>query len=145
MFCYVFPFELRESAWAVGSCSISQSAGGINQIVLFKTLRQSGPNTLYISEVSNEMAATANRRLGLRTRPSDCRRGGRLKIMNRACRPEISIKNGSRLGVGSARAPYNSSERLRPYVIFAVEAQYCKGHRTTSSSRLFSPLSRLLL
>ena len=26
MFCYVFPFELRESAWAEGSCSITVSA-----------------------------------------------------------------------------------------------------------------------
>ena len=47
MFCFVFPLELRESAWAVGSCSISHSAGGIKQIVLFKTLQQSGPNALY--------------------------------------------------------------------------------------------------
>ena len=30
-FCYVFPCELRGPAWAVGSYSISQSAGGSSQ------------------------------------------------------------------------------------------------------------------
>ena len=30
-FCYVFPCELRGPAWAVGSCRISQSAGGTSQ------------------------------------------------------------------------------------------------------------------
>ena len=101
----------------------------------------------YISEVSNERAATANRRArgwgSVAPHPNDCRRGGRLKFMNRACRPEITIKNGSRLDRRGLRAPCNSSERLRPCVIFAVEAQYCKGHRTTSSSRLFSRPSHL--
>ena len=54
MFCYVFPFELQESAGAVGSCSISQSARGIYQIALFKTLRQSGTNALYITYQGQE-------------------------------------------------------------------------------------------
>ena len=47
-FCYVFPCELREPAWAVGSYSISQSAGGTSQIIIFKTLRQIGRPALYI-------------------------------------------------------------------------------------------------
>ena len=33
---------LRGPAWAVGSCSISQSAGRIYQNITFKTLRQTG-------------------------------------------------------------------------------------------------------
>ena len=41
-FCYVFPCELRGPAWAVGSYSISQSAGGNSQNIIFKTLRQIG-------------------------------------------------------------------------------------------------------
>ena len=41
-FCYVFPCELRGPAWAVGSYSISQSAGGTSQNIIFKTLRQIG-------------------------------------------------------------------------------------------------------
>ena len=41
-FCYVFPCELRWPAWAVGSCSISQSAGGTSQNITFKTLQQKG-------------------------------------------------------------------------------------------------------
>ena len=40
MFCYVFLDELRWLAWAVGSCSVSQSAGGIYHYIIFKTLRQ---------------------------------------------------------------------------------------------------------
>ena len=41
-FCYVFPCELRGPAWAVGSYSVSQSAGGTSQNIIFKTLRQIG-------------------------------------------------------------------------------------------------------
>ena len=41
-FCYVFPCELRRPDWAVGSYSISQSAGGTSQNIIFKTLRQIG-------------------------------------------------------------------------------------------------------
>ena len=40
--CYVFPCELRGPAWAVGNYSISQSAGGTSQNIIFKTLRQIG-------------------------------------------------------------------------------------------------------
>ena len=46
-FCYVFPCELRRTAWAVGSYSISQSAEGTSQNIIFKTLRQIGRPTLY--------------------------------------------------------------------------------------------------
>ena len=35
-FCYVFPCELRGPAWAV--YSISQSAGGTSQNIIFKTM-----------------------------------------------------------------------------------------------------------
>ena len=38
----VFPCELRGPAWAVGSYSISQSAGGTSQNIIFKTLQQIG-------------------------------------------------------------------------------------------------------
>ena len=41
-FCYVFPCELRGPAWAVGSYSIGQSAGGTSQHIIIKTLRQIG-------------------------------------------------------------------------------------------------------
>ena len=41
-FCYVFPCELQGPAWAVGSYSISQSAGETSQNIIFKTLRQIG-------------------------------------------------------------------------------------------------------
>ena len=37
-FCYVFPCELGGPAWAVGSCSISQSAGELPKTIIFKTL-----------------------------------------------------------------------------------------------------------
>ena len=47
-FCYVFPCELRGPAWAVGSYSISQSAGGTSQTIIFKTLRLIGRPALYI-------------------------------------------------------------------------------------------------
>ena len=40
MFCYVFQGKLRGPAWAVGSCSVSQSAGGMYHYIIFKTLRQ---------------------------------------------------------------------------------------------------------
>ena len=46
-FCYVFPCELQGPAWAVGSNSISQSAGETSQNIIFKTLRQIGRPTLY--------------------------------------------------------------------------------------------------
>ena len=46
-FCYVFPCELQGPAWAVGSYSISQSAGGTSQNIIFKTLRQIGCPDLY--------------------------------------------------------------------------------------------------
>ena len=46
-FCYVFPRELRGPAWAVGSYSISQSAGGTSQNIICKTLRQIGRPALY--------------------------------------------------------------------------------------------------
>ena len=46
-FCYVFPCELRGPPWAVGSYSISQSAGGTSQNIIFKTLRQIGRPALY--------------------------------------------------------------------------------------------------
>ena len=36
-FCYVFPCELRGPARAVGSYSISQSAGGTSKNIIFKT------------------------------------------------------------------------------------------------------------
>ena len=39
--------ELRGPAWAVGSYSISQSAGGTSQNIIFKTLRQIGRPALY--------------------------------------------------------------------------------------------------
>ena len=39
---YVFPCEFPGPAWAVGSYSISQSAGGTSQNIIFKTLRQIG-------------------------------------------------------------------------------------------------------
>ena len=39
-FCNVFPCELQEPAWAVGSYSFSQSARGTSQNIIFKTLRQ---------------------------------------------------------------------------------------------------------
>ena len=39
-FCYVC--ELRGPAWAVGSYSIGQSAGGTSQHIIIKTLRQIG-------------------------------------------------------------------------------------------------------
>ena len=41
-FCYVFPWELRGPAWAVGSYSISQSAGRTSQNIIFQTLQQIG-------------------------------------------------------------------------------------------------------
>ena len=44
-FCYVFPCELRRPAWAVGSYSISQSAGGTSKNIIFKTLWQIGHPT----------------------------------------------------------------------------------------------------
>ena len=47
-FCYVFPCELGGPVWAVGSYSISQSAGGTSQNIIFKTLRQIGRPALYI-------------------------------------------------------------------------------------------------
>ena len=47
-FCYVFPCELRGPAWAVGSYSISQSAGGTSQNIIYKTLRQIGRPALYM-------------------------------------------------------------------------------------------------
>ena len=46
-FCYVFPGELQGPAWAVGSYSISQSAGETYQNIIFKTLRQIGRPALY--------------------------------------------------------------------------------------------------
>ena len=46
-FCYVFPCEWRGPARAVGSYSISQSAGGTSQNIIFKTLRQTGQPTMY--------------------------------------------------------------------------------------------------
>ena len=46
-FCFVFPYELRGPAWAVGSYSISQSAGETSQNITFKTLRQLGRPSLY--------------------------------------------------------------------------------------------------
>ena len=46
-FFYVFPCELRGPAWAIGSYSISQSAGGTSQNIIFKTLRQIGRPALY--------------------------------------------------------------------------------------------------
>ena len=42
MFCYGCRKKLRGSAWAVGSYSSGVPAGGIYQILIFKTLRQSG-------------------------------------------------------------------------------------------------------
>ena len=39
-------YKLRGSAWAVGSCRIGPLAKGIFQNVIFKTLRQTGKNTL---------------------------------------------------------------------------------------------------
>ena len=39
IFCYVFPFALRGPAWAVNNYSISQSARGTSQNIIFKTLR----------------------------------------------------------------------------------------------------------
>ena len=48
-FCYVFLCELRGPAWAVGSYSISQSARGTSQNIIFKTLRQLGRPALYKS------------------------------------------------------------------------------------------------
>ena len=47
-FSYVFSCELRGPAWAEGSYSISQSAGGISQKIIFKTLRQIGCPALYL-------------------------------------------------------------------------------------------------
>ena len=41
-FSYVFQLELRGPAWAVGSYSMSQSAGGTSQIMICKTYVQSG-------------------------------------------------------------------------------------------------------
>ena len=46
-FGYVFPFELQGPAWAVGSYSISQSARGTSQNIIYKTLRQIGRPALY--------------------------------------------------------------------------------------------------
>ena len=46
-FCHVFPCELQGPAWAVGRYSISQSAGGTSQNIIFKTLRQIGRPALY--------------------------------------------------------------------------------------------------
>ena len=42
-----FPWELRWPALAVGSYSISQSARGTSQNIIFKTLRQIGCPALY--------------------------------------------------------------------------------------------------
>ena len=47
-FCYVFPCELRGPALAVGSYSISQSARGTSQNIIFKTLRHIGRPALYL-------------------------------------------------------------------------------------------------
>ena len=46
-FRYVFQCELWGPAWAVGSYSISQSAGGTSQSIIFKTLRQIRRPALY--------------------------------------------------------------------------------------------------
>ena len=48
MFCYIFRGELQGPAWAVGSYSVSQSAGGIYHYIIFKTLRQTRRIALYI-------------------------------------------------------------------------------------------------
>ena len=53
-FCYVFPCELRGPIWAVGSYSISQSAGGTSQNIIFKTLRQIGRPALYVAALDVE-------------------------------------------------------------------------------------------
>ena len=50
-FCYVFPCELGGPAWAVGSYSVSQSAGGTSQNMIFKTLRQIGRPALWCNLV----------------------------------------------------------------------------------------------
>ena len=47
-FCHAFPCQLRGPAWAVGSYSISQSAGGTSQNITFKTLRQIDSPALYL-------------------------------------------------------------------------------------------------
>ena len=47
-FCFVFPCDLRGPVWAVGSFSISQSAGGTSRNIIFKTLRQIGRPALYL-------------------------------------------------------------------------------------------------
>ena len=49
-FCYAFPCELRGPAWAVGSYSISQSAGETSQNIIFKTLRQTSRSVLIWSD-----------------------------------------------------------------------------------------------
>ena len=51
MFCYVFLCELRGPAWAVGSHSSSPPAGGIPQIIIFKTLWMTGWKALYTDEI----------------------------------------------------------------------------------------------
>ena len=46
--CSMRVAELRGPAWAVGTYSISQTAGGTSQNIIFKTLRQIGRPTLFL-------------------------------------------------------------------------------------------------
>ena len=55
MFCFGFLCNLQWSAWTAASCNISKSDGGISQNIIFKTLRQSGTNALYLLKVVTKL------------------------------------------------------------------------------------------